>query len=308
MTKRIRVILEYFYPWTNSAGFYYAREQGWYADAGLDVELISADPGRGDTLSYLDRGEADYGIFPGNRLLVLRERQPSVQAIAAINHRAMETIQTVKQTGIVRPRDLSGRRVALNPTPRGLAMVRHLVTADGGDPDQIEWVNSGVREWTAEDIAAGEADATFGSYWAWEIQMDSLIPAEQRLIWPVDEIGAPSYHSYQLGTTSAKVAANPDEIRTFLSVTARGFQAVAADPSLAVGIYEQILPYFPATLIHRSLPLIAATWLHDGQWGYQRAQWIESYAHWLASHGILQHPERWRDSYTNEFLTQGESS
>ncbi|WP_310833019.1 ABC transporter substrate-binding protein [Paenibacillus pedocola] len=302
MTTKIRVILEYFYPWTNSAGFYYARQQGWYEEAGLDVELVAADPGRGDTLAYLDRNEADYGIFPSNRLLVLRESSPTVQAIAAINHRAMETIQTVKHTGILRPRDLSGKRVALNPTPRGLAMVRHLVATDGGNPDEIIWVNSGVRELPAESIVPGEIDATFGSYWAWELQMDSSVPAGQRIIWPVDEIGAPPYHSYQLGTRTDKVTASPDEIRTFLAVTSRGFHAVAADPKQAADIYEHILPYFPAELIARSLPLIAGTWLHEGHWGYQRQEMIEPYAAWLSRHGILQHPERWHESYTNEFL------
>ena len=36
----VRVMLEYFHPWPNSAGLYLAREKGWYSDAGLDVELV----------------------------------------------------------------------------------------------------------------------------------------------------------------------------------------------------------------------------------------------------------------------------
>ena len=34
-----RVMLEYFHPWPNSAGFYLARERGWYRQHGLELAL-----------------------------------------------------------------------------------------------------------------------------------------------------------------------------------------------------------------------------------------------------------------------------
>ncbi|GGG64794.1 ABC transporter substrate-binding protein [Paenibacillus radicis (ex Gao et al. 2016)] len=304
--KNVKVMLEYFYPWTNAAGFYYAREQGWYKEAGLDVEFTVYDPERGDTLAYLARGDADFGIFPSNRLLVQREKLPVVIGVAAINHRGMETVQTVRSTGIRRPADLSGKRVAMNPTPRGLAMIRQLVKADGGDPDGIIIVNSGARELTPDAIAAGAADATFGSYWAWEILMDTAVPDEERIIWPVDEIGAPPYHSYLLGTQEEATKRDPETVRAFLAATARGFQALAAEPLKAAPLYERIIPYFPASLIERSLPLIAPTWLHNGVWGVQRTELMAPYAEWLADHDILKNRDGWKGAYTNAFLPQGE--
>lgn len=300
--RKVKVMLEYFYPWTNSAGLYYAREQGWYAEVGLDVEFTMYDAGRGDTLAYLACGDADFGIFPSNRLLVQREKQPIVVGIAAINHRGMETVQTVRSTGIRRPADLAGKRLAMNPTPRGLAMVRQLVSTDGGDPDKIVIIDAGTRELTPDAIAAGEADATFGSYWAWEILMDTAVPEEERIIWPVDEIGAPPYHSYLLGTQEELTRREPDVVRRFLAATARGYQAVAADPLAAVPLFEKHVPYFPTRLFERSLPLIAPTWLHEGGWGRQRSELIEPYADWLAQHGILRDKNGWRTAYTNDFL------
>ncbi|WP_138754519.1 ABC transporter substrate-binding protein [Paenibacillus sinopodophylli] len=305
--RHLKVMLEYFYPWTNSAGLYYAREQGWYREAGLDVEFTVHDLGRGDTLAYLARGEADFGIFPSNRLLVQRETQLIVIGVAAINHRAMETIQTVLSTGIRRPADLAGKRIAMNPTPRGLAMVRQLVSADGGDPDAVIIVDAGTRELTPDAIAAGEAEATFGSYWAWEILMDTGVPEKDRLVWPVDEIGAPPYHSYLLGTQEELTKNEPDVVRRFLQATSRGYLALASEPFAAVSLYEKYVPYFPKQLFERSLPLIAPTWLHDGAWGHQRVELIEPYAEWLAAHGILHNKDSWRTAYTNEYLPQGDA-
>lgn len=299
---RVKVMLEYFHPWTNSAGFYLARAQGLYEQAGLAVEFVVGDPQWGDTLAYLHRGDVDFGIFPSNRLLVRRDRGEDLVGVAAINHRGLETVQTLVRSGIRRPRDLAGRRLALNPTPRGLAMVRHLVARDGGDPDALIIVDSGVRELGPEDLAAGVADASFGSYWAWEALLPSAIPAEERLIWPVDEIGAPPYHSYLLGTRSALAAENPDLVRRFLAATRQGYLAAAADPLLALPLYEQAIPYFPRTVLRQSLPLIAATWTHGGEWGVQRRDMLEPYAAWLAAHGILDNPEIWRAAATNAFL------
>ena len=81
----VKVMLEYFHPWPNSAGLYLARERGWYEELGLDVELVVHDPYHGDTLQHLLTGAADFGIFPSNRLLVRRGLGQALQGIAAIN-------------------------------------------------------------------------------------------------------------------------------------------------------------------------------------------------------------------------------
>jgi NitT/TauT family transport system substrate-binding protein len=298
-------MLEYFHPWTNSAGFYLARDRGWYDEQGLEVEIVVPDPDRGDTLAHIERSDVDFGVFPSNRLLVRRDRGEALLAVAAVNHRALETVQTVVATGIRRPRDLAGRRVALNPTPRGIALLRHLVRQDGGDPDRLIVVDSGVREFTPEQMAAGEVDASFGSYWAWEILMDSRVPAEERIVWPVDEIGAPPYHSYLLGGRADRIAAMAETTRRFLAATSRGFLAAAADPLAVVPIYERVIPYFPRELIVRSLPRIAPTWLHEGRWGWQREDLLQPYAAWLAEHGIVADAEVWRRAFSNDYLPEG---
>lgn len=300
--QHVTVMLEYFYPWTNSAGLYLARDQGWYRDHGLDVEFRTYDPGRGDSLRYLARGEVTFALFPTSRLLVQRERGRAVRGIAAVNHRGLEAIQTVRRTGIQRPRDLAGRRVSLNPTPRGLAMVEHIVAADGGDPSDIIVVDSGVRELTPEDISAGVADATFGSYWAWEILMASAVPADERIAWPVDQIGAPRYHSYLLGATEQTLSGRPELVRAFLSATDRGYLSAARDPLAALDIYERTIPYFARDLLRRSLLAIASTWLYRGAWGEQREELLRPYAEWLAEKNVLRDPGAWRQAVTNEFL------
>ncbi|WBO21558.1 ABC transporter substrate-binding protein [Sphingomonas abietis] len=300
--RRVTVMLEYFHPWTNSAGFYLARDRGFYEAAGLAVEFRVADPAWGDALQYLARGDVDFAIFPSNRLLVRRDRGEALIGIAAINHRALEMVQAIAGRGIARPRDLAGRRVALNPTPRGLAMIRHLVTSDGGDADRVTIVDSGARELNPEALRDGIADASFGSYWAWEALLPSKVPAGDRIQWPVDEIGAPPYHSYLLGTREAFAADDPELTRAFVRATREGYLVAAAEPRAALPLYEAVIPYFPQAMLAESLDLIASTWLEDGRWGVQRADKLAPYAAWLASHGILADAAIWETATTNAFL------
>ncbi len=281
-----RLMLGYYHPWPNDAGFTLARQLGRYAEAGVDLHVAVVDPGRGDTLAHLGRGEADLGVVPSNRLLAARSRGQRVAAVAAVNQAGLETLHSLRSLGVERPRDLAGRRVALNPTPRGLAMVRHLVRVDGGDPDRVGIVDSGPRELQSADLLAGVAEAYFGAYWAWDELFDPH-PAADRLSWPVKDHGAPAFHSYLLVAREEWAAAHPEALAGVLTASESGFRAAAADPAAAAAHFQHVVPYFPPALLERSVRLVAPTWFHDGRWGTVRDALLTPYAHWLLEHGAL---------------------
>lgn len=295
MSHHLRLVLEYFHPWPNSAGFYLARRAGWYAEAGIDLEFVLFDPGVGDALQYLNSGRAELGVFPTNRLWQRREQGQDLVAVAAVNQRGLETVRTVTSTGITRLRDLAGRRVGLNPTPRGRAIVRSLVARDGGDPDAVAFVDLGTRELTAREIADGAVDATYGSYWAWDNLRDDF-PAHQQRAWEVDTHLGVGYHSYLLGGRGDWLAEHSEVVDQFTQITARGFQHAASDPSAIASLYESVTPYFSRELLQRSAELISSTWLHGGSWGSLRTELLEPYAHWLAEHQVIGRPDAWQSA------------
>ncbi|MGH3643963.1 MAG: ABC transporter substrate-binding protein [Mycobacterium sp.] len=295
MTTRLSLALEYFHPWPNSADFYVARHHGWYADAGIELQIRTVDPGIGDGLEHLERQLVDLAVFPTNRLLVRVDGGQQLRALRAINQRGLETIRTLESSGIGTLAELAGRRLALNPTPRGLAMVRDLVRRAGGQPDDVVLVDVGARELTSDDLAAGAADATFGSYWAWDILL-SEHPDRPERVWRVDDELPFGYHSYLLGARADFAAAQPNLLDAFHDATDRGFRYAAEHPAETVEVLRGVTPYFTDHVITRSLEAISGTWFHDGQWGTIRRELVEPYAHWLAEHGILSTPERWQEA------------
>jgi putative hydroxymethylpyrimidine transport system substrate-binding protein len=295
MTTRLSLALEYFHPWPNSAGFYLARHHGWYADAGIELQIRTVDPGIGDGLEHLERELVDLAVFPTNRLLVRVDGGQQLRALRAINQRGLETIRTLESSGIGTLAELAGRRLALNPTARGLAMVRDLVRRAGGQPDDVVLVDVGARELTSDELAAGAADATFGSYWAWDVLL-SEHPDRPERVWRVDDELPFSYHSYLLGARADFATAEPNLLDAFHDATGRGFRYAAEHPAETVEVLRGVTPYFTDEVITRSLEAISGTWFHDGHWGAIRRELVEPYAHWLAEHGILSTPERWHEA------------
>ncbi len=274
---------------------------GTTAAHGLDVEIAVGDPLRGDALAHLVRDETDFAVCPSNRLFARRDAGEAVVGVAAINHRGLETIQTIADTGISRPRELEGRSVAFNPTPRGTALVRHIVARDGGDPDRVITVDSGVRELSVDDIAAGEADATFGGYWAWDALFGS-IDAGRRVTWNADEAAGLRYHSYVLAVRESMLERDGELVRAFLHASAEGYRSAQSDPDGTLETLERVIPYFPRPIIRRSLALIAPTWTHDGRWGELRTELLEGYSAWLAQNDVITQGDIWTRAATNAFL------
>jgi putative hydroxymethylpyrimidine transport system substrate-binding protein len=293
---RLSLALEYFHPWPNSVGFYVARERGWFAAAGIDLEIRTVDAGRGDALAYLARDEVQLGIFPSNRLLVRREAGEDLVAFAAINQRGLETVRVRTDSGITRLRHLEGKRIAYNPTPRGNAVVRSLIAGDGGNPDNYVVVDAGVRELDPANGFDGIADATFGSYWAWD-NLLTTFPPDSEVVWKVDDALGVGYHSYLLGGRADAV--EPDLLATLLDVTARGYTAASEDREAAAQIFERVTPYFRPAVIRASIAAVAPTWFHDGTWDVVRDELVGPYAHWLAANGILHNPSAWPDALAN---------
>jgi NitT/TauT family transport system substrate-binding protein len=295
------VVLDYLHPWPNAAGFYVARRRGWYDEAGLDVELRTHDYGWGDTLEYLARGEAELGVFPPNRLLVRRERGEPLVAVAAVNHEGLESIQVVADRGITRPRELEGRRIGFAHTPRGRAMVRAVVEADGGDPDRMTPIDTGLTELTPDFLVSSDLDATFGGYWAWDALTRSPA-ADATAVWPIGGLGVPRFHSYVLGVNEELLTTSAEALGSFLAVTRRGFLTAAAEQDAAVDDLEWTLPYVPRWRLARSLELVAPTWTHDGTWGELRPELFSDYAGLLAAHGVLADPGGWTSAVTDRLL------
>ncbi len=102
--------------WTHQfqfAGYYVAKELGYYRDAGLDVEIFEASAGTDSVKSVL-AGKAEYGVANSGLLLSRNAGAPLV-VLAVIMQHSPFVLLTRKETTINGIQGLAGKRLMLEP-------------------------------------------------------------------------------------------------------------------------------------------------------------------------------------------------
>ena len=92
------------------AGYYAAADQGYYADEGLDVEIVEGGP---DIVpqDVLSAGDVDYAISWVPKVLGSIEKGAKITDVAQIFERSATTQVSLKEQGITEPAQLAGKKV-----------------------------------------------------------------------------------------------------------------------------------------------------------------------------------------------------
>lgn len=105
----VRLALQWL-PQSQFAGFYMARDLGFYREAGLDVVLLHTGPGP-SSLDFLTEDRADFAtLFLADAIVHARESKPLAN-IAQLVRRSNLVLVGWKDRGIEQPADLDGRRI-----------------------------------------------------------------------------------------------------------------------------------------------------------------------------------------------------
>jgi NitT/TauT family transport system substrate-binding protein len=111
---RRKVVLQSdWFPQAEQGGFYQALARGYYAEAGLAVEILAGGPGSGIKLKVA-RGDVDFGMLRSDDVLLAASRGlPLVMVAATLQHDPL-ALMFHADSPVTSFRDLSGRVVIGN--------------------------------------------------------------------------------------------------------------------------------------------------------------------------------------------------
>src|ERR1700733_2058791 len=95
-------------PNGNHFGVFAAKEEGFYKEAGLDVD-IQRGFGSGDTAKRVATGNADVGIADAGSVILGRSNGLKVKFVASFYEKSPDVIFFIKNNGIEKPKDLEGK-------------------------------------------------------------------------------------------------------------------------------------------------------------------------------------------------------
>ena len=139
--EKVTVILDYVAN-TNHTGMYVALDQGYYKEAGLDVEII--EPTEGATATLIAVGKGDFGIsYQEDVTIALTSKDPlPIKTIATLIQHNTSGFVTYADKDIKSPKDFEGKTYAGWGGPGEEAVLKAVMTKDGADFSKLNMVIS----------------------------------------------------------------------------------------------------------------------------------------------------------------------
>lgn len=295
-------------PNTNHTGLFVAQQRGWFAEAGLDVEILPYNNTAVDTV--IDAGNAEFGISTHNSSTFSRASGGhTISVLAPLQHWATGIGVKADRADIESPKDLDGKTYAGFGDPGELEALQQVIRNDGGT-GEFESVTLGTSAYEA--VYSGQADFTV-SYLAWE-GIEAEHHGTPMKYFRYTDYGYPDAYAIVVDANQDWLTANPDRAAKFVQALQRGYQFAADEPAAAAQDLLDANPgAFPdESLVFESQRMLAEQFMKDpgGRVGTQtREQWAAN-SGFLFDKGLLTGPDGaplaeepdWSTYFTDEYL------
>ena len=213
-----------------------AAEQGYFTDAGLEVEIIApADPA--DPPKLVAAGSADLAITYQPQLhLQVHEGLPLVR-VGTLVGTPLNCLMVRADGPVATLADLRGKRIGYSVAGVEQALVAALLAQAGLTLDDVEMVN--VNWALTPALMSGQVDATIGGYRNFELTQMRLAGGEGRCFF-LEEEGLPAYD--ELIYVANADSPDRDRINRFLGAVERATQFMLNHPEEAREIFAAHAP------------------------------------------------------------------
>jgi len=278
---------------------YVALEKGWYAELGLDVELIQ--PPETGALALVGARHAEIAVtFQEEMGPAIAAANPiPITAIAAIIQHNTSGILSLAQAGIVTPRDLEGKVFAGWGTDLVDETIRHIVEADGGNFDEVEMIFDAATD--AISALQTRIDAIW-VYYGWDGIAARLAGLDYHYIGLAAFDPVLDLYSPILVANNAWLDEHPDLARAFMEATTRGYRFAIENPDEAGAILLRHAPELSEELVMASQQFLAGEFQAGAaRWGeFDEQRWARFYD-WMYERGLLARALG-AEGFTNDFL------
>lgn len=235
---------------TNHIGLVVARDKGFYAQEGLNVDLLPYS----DTSSaaLLAAGVADFAYLTSLGFMSAKAGGADMVALwATMQHEAGRLVYNTENTAITRPADLSGKTYAGFGSAWEEALIGTMIRHDGGEP---VWDTVTLGTGAYEALASGAVDFTL-EVSTWEGVNGALLGRKQSSFTYAD-FGVPDQQTGYIGTRSATLSEDPALVARFMRATQEGYTWAADHPDEAAEILIAAGDFPNKDLVHGSMQAI----------------------------------------------------
>ncbi len=207
------------------APYYYALQQGWYKDAGIDLEI---QQGKGSSMASQRTGvgKNPIGLADLGTALVAKGKGANLVAVMNIYANSPYGMYWLKDSGIKGPKDLVGKKIGNPSWDAARQMWPALAKSVGIDPKSVTWVNIQPN---AKLVALmhGDIDATTSFYNIHHIFKAKL--GDNMGFFPWKDYGVNPYGN-SIIVNGDYLKKKPAVVKTFVRVNQRAFKTCVDTP------------------------------------------------------------------------------
>ena len=293
-------------PNTNHTGLYVAQAQGYYEEAGLDVEIVQ--PPEDGAALMCAAGQAQFAIEAQDTMAAsLALDDPlGITAVAAVIQHNTSGIISRAGDGIDTPAGLTGKTYSTWESPIELAMLENVVNGDGGDFSQVTLIPNDITDEPAA-LAAHQTDAI----WVFEGwgYINSEVEGVDCDYFNFSDVNPVfDYYTPVIIANNDYLESNPEQAKAFMEATAKGYEYAAEHPEeaadmLIAGDNTGSLKG-AEELVKKSQEFLSAKYVDDADsWGVIDADRWNAFYSWLYENELCA-KDLTGTGFSNDYLPQ----
>jgi putative hydroxymethylpyrimidine transport system substrate-binding protein len=286
-------------PNPDHVGLFYARDEGLFAKAGLDVAIHApSDPSA--SLKLVALGKTDLAVSYEQEVFFAAAKKLPVVAVAAVVPQPLNSIMAIDPK-VKRVADLRGKSIGITGVPSDYASLDTALAQAGLERSDVKVVTLGYSLLPA--LLAHRVDAVLGVYRnveGIEVERRGLKPT----IIPLNRAGVPFYDELVLVASSSRLHSDPayaDTVQRFVRAFRLGTSGARSHPARSLAILRKATGSdagFLARATPATLALLAGTHgvgcMRSGEW--------QRFGAWMFKRGLLKHAVATGSVLTTRFL------
>jgi len=300
--EKITFVLDWT-PNTNHTGLYVALANGYFAEAGLAVEVVQPPEDGAEVL--VGSGRAQFGVSFQDYIApaLVEGMEIPITAVAAIIQHNTSGIVSRAGEGMDTPAGLEGRKYATWDLPVEKATMAQVMAADGGDFSKVELIPSTVTD-EVSALESRSVDAIW-IYYAWAGIACEVAGLETDYFAFADIDPVFDFYTPVVIANNSYLAEHPDTARAFLAALSKGYEYAMEHPVEAADILMEHAPELKSNteLVYQSQGYLSMAYQADAsRWGeFDPARW-GSFYNWLNEEQLLEGPIDPAAGFTNDYL------
>ena len=300
--EKITFVLDWT-PNTNHTGLYVAAANGYFAERGLDVEIVQPPEDGAEVL--VASGKAQFGVSFQDYIAPaqMKGKELPITAVAAVIQHNTSGIISRAGEGMDRPAGLEGKKYATWDLPVEKATMAQVMAADGGDFSKVELIPSTVTD-EVSALRSRSVDAIW-IYYAWAGIACEVAGLETDYFAFADVDPVFDYYTPVIIANDEFLNEKTEAAKAFLAALSQGYEYAMEHPKEAADILMEAAPELKSNseLVYASQEYLAGAYQADAaRWGEFDAQrWGDFYT-WLNENQLLEGEVDPAAGFTNDYL------